>query len=194
MSTLTPNFNLIKPDANDLFELFRQWYNDNLDIIDANLGGGGGGDSVSWNQIQSSGTKIAEITINGTPQDVFAPTGGGGGSVNYSLNEQVIGTWINSKPLYQKTINFGAMPALNSSKTVNHGISDIDEVASAMFTVKRSGSIQYRTLPNVARSATQAQTLWYMNTTEIGVISGSSADVTSDFSGYVTIQYTKTTD
>lgn len=154
----------------------------------------GGGDSVSWNQIQSSGTKIAEITINGTTQDVFAPNGGGGGSVNYSLNEQVIGTWIDGKPLYQKTVNFGAMPALGSSKTVNHGISDINEVVSAMFTVKRSGSIQYRTLPNVARSSTQAQTLWYMNTTEIGVISGSSADVTSDFSGYVTIQYTKTTD
>ena len=191
MSTRTPNLNLYKPDSTDPFEDFRSEFNDNMDILD---GSGGGGDSVSWNQIQTSGTKIAEITINGTSQEVFAPSGGGGGSVNYSLNEQVIGTWINSKPLYQKTINFGAMPALNGSKTVNHGINDIEDVVSAMFTVKRSGSIQYRTLPNVARSSTLAQTLWYMNTTEIGVISGSSADVTSDFSGYVTIQYTKTTD
>lgn len=35
-------------------------------------------DAVSWNQIQtsSSSTKIAEITINGTTVDVYAPNGG----------------------------------------------------------------------------------------------------------------------
>lgn len=38
-----------------------------------------GGDSVEWTQIQASGTKIAEIEINGTSQDVYAPNGGGGG-------------------------------------------------------------------------------------------------------------------
>ena len=42
MSTLTPNYNLIKPDSTDPFGDFRQDYNDNMDIIDANLGGGGG--------------------------------------------------------------------------------------------------------------------------------------------------------
>lgn len=31
------------------------------------------GDSVSWNQLQATGTKIAEIDINGTSQDVYAP-------------------------------------------------------------------------------------------------------------------------
>lgn len=40
--------------------------------------GGGSGDSVSWSQIQQSGTKIAEIEINGVTTDVYAPTGGGG--------------------------------------------------------------------------------------------------------------------
>ena len=39
----------------------------------------GGGDSVSWTQLQSTGTKIAEIDINGTSTDVYAPNGGGGG-------------------------------------------------------------------------------------------------------------------
>jgi len=31
------------------------------------------GDSVSWTQLQSTGTKVAEIDINGTSQDVYAP-------------------------------------------------------------------------------------------------------------------------
>ena len=82
MATYTPNYNLEKPEATDPFENFRQSYNGNMDIIDLNMGGGGSGDTVSWTQIQATGTKIAEIDINGTSQDVYAPTGGGGGSVN----------------------------------------------------------------------------------------------------------------
>ena len=82
MATYTTNYNLEKPEASDQFGDFRTSYNSNMDIIDANLGGGGG-DSVSWTQIQATGTKIAEIDINGNSTDVYAPTGGGGGgSVN----------------------------------------------------------------------------------------------------------------
>lgn len=45
-------------------------------------GGGGGGSVVGWNQIQTStgATKIAEITIDGSTTDVYAPQGGGGGA------------------------------------------------------------------------------------------------------------------
>ena len=39
-----------------------------------NQGGGGGGSTVTWTQVQASGTKIAEISINGTPTDVYTPT------------------------------------------------------------------------------------------------------------------------
>ena len=40
-----------------------------------------GKSTVAWNQIQTTGTKIAEITIDGgSPTDVYAPTGGGGSS------------------------------------------------------------------------------------------------------------------
>lgn len=35
---------------------------------------------VSVNPITSTGTKIAEITVDGTTQDIYAPNGGGGGS------------------------------------------------------------------------------------------------------------------
>lgn len=35
--------------------------------------------TVSWNQTLGTGQKIATISINGTPTDVYAPTGGGGG-------------------------------------------------------------------------------------------------------------------
>ena len=54
------------------------------DAIDELAQGGGGGDTVSWNQIQTStgATKIATITINNTPTDVYAPSGGGASSLD----------------------------------------------------------------------------------------------------------------
>ena len=41
-----------------------------------NGGGSGSGSTVSWRQDLSAGTQIARITINGTPQNVYAPEGG----------------------------------------------------------------------------------------------------------------------
>ena len=40
--------------------------------------GGGSGTNVEWTQIVQSGTKIAEIEIDGNTTDVYAPTSGGG--------------------------------------------------------------------------------------------------------------------
>ena len=74
MASYTPNYGLSMPDENDDYLDFRESYNENMEIIDENMGGGGGGDSVSWNQIQLSGDKIAEIDINGTTTDVNSPT------------------------------------------------------------------------------------------------------------------------
>ena len=47
MATYTTNYHLEKPDATDDFKDFRQSYNDNMDIIDNHLGGGGGGGTAS---------------------------------------------------------------------------------------------------------------------------------------------------
>lgn len=160
MATQTTNYHLSKPEATDPFGNFRQSYNDNLDIIDANLGGGGGssslaglsdvnisaptdgqvltydgindewvnanggggGDSVSWTQLQASGTKIAEININGTTQDVYAPTGGGGGGHTYSTSEQIVGTW-NGEILYERSFIHTGNIANNDWVTIDNSYS-----------------------------------------------------------------------
>lgn len=43
-------------------------------------GGGGSGSTVSVTQIQTTGTKIATITVDNVPTDLYAPEGGSGGS------------------------------------------------------------------------------------------------------------------
>lgn len=47
---------------------------------------GGSGSVVSWTQIQNTGTKIAEIDINGTSTDVYAPTSGGASYTDLTTN------------------------------------------------------------------------------------------------------------
>ena len=42
MATRTTNFGLYKPDPSDDFENFQAEHNANMEIIDRNLGGGGG--------------------------------------------------------------------------------------------------------------------------------------------------------
>lgn len=67
------------------------------------------GDTVTWNQIQATGTKIAEIDINGTTYDVYAPTGGGASSLS-GLSDVTLTTPSNNQIL-----------RYNGSKWVNDG-------------------------------------------------------------------------
>lgn len=260
MSTYTTNYNLEKPEASDPFGDFRESYNDNLDIIDANLGGGGGGgDTVSWTQIQASGTKIAEIDINGTSQDVYAPSGGGGGDVedvevngvsvvdgnnvakitsykevtqaqydalpatkltdgiayfikdapnnifSFSTNEEIVGTWITGKPVYQKTYNIGSktIPAQGSSLYVNIDTDTTKEFINGFGTYKwTNNGVTYTyfigsTIFNDANT-TDVFKSQFIKTSNVGLrakftqkVSSSTVPITDLV---VTIQYTKTTD
>lgn len=71
------------------------WFN-------ANLSNSGGGSVVSVTQIQSTGTKIATITVDSVDTDLYAPQSGA--SHEYSTDEQIVGTWIDGSTLYEKTI------------------------------------------------------------------------------------------
>lgn len=85
-SSTPPVYNSSKVSAADIadFVANNKNYAELLTIAKTLIGaineiaqGGGGGDSVSWSQVVVSGTKIATITINNIPTDVYAPEGGG---------------------------------------------------------------------------------------------------------------------
>lgn len=84
--------------------------------------GGGSGSTVTWNQIVTGGTKIAEISIDGASTDVYAPEGGDSKSlVNFDetsqadraalytelkdINDGGSGNTINSNYDFYKTLN-----------------------------------------------------------------------------------------
>lgn len=89
MATYTPNYNLSKPENTDTQSSFISDYRDNMDIIDANLGSGGGHTIIDPNgtpMAQESGLQftgnvtVTDDNVNGVT--VVNVTGGGGGSVN----------------------------------------------------------------------------------------------------------------
>ena len=121
----------------------------------------------------------------------------GSNGTNYSTTEKIIGTWIDGKPLYQKTIDYGAFPANGATKNV-----DISNNLSIDTVVMLSG---------IATSGTQSIPLPFAHPGSNGVnsilIRVNDQDTTvpkvqvyhtnNSYASYVAkiiIQYTKTTD
>ena len=180
MASYTPNYNLYKPAGTDQFDNFLTEFGNNMDIIDSNLGGGGGSstlgglsdvnltspitndaliyDGAEWansplsavafsgdytdllnaptiptntsdlnndsgfldssditvTQVQTTGTKIATIDVDGNSTDLYAPTGGGG-SKHTILNES--GTALADEPNLQFTDGLKASDDSGNNKT-----------------------------------------------------------------------------
>lgn len=105
----------------------------------------------------------------------------------YSTTEQIVGKWIDGKPLYRKVINFGTLPN-NTTKNVAHGISNVDKTTRLYGTAV---SPNYTlTLPNAGTSPEDMITLGR---------GPSNIDITTcinrtNYMAIVVIEYTKTTD
>ena len=96
--------------------------------------------------------------------------------------------WIDGKPIYRKVINIGALPN-TSSKDVNHNISNLDKIINYYGSAQTSGG-SYLCLPYASTSSGTTVQLW-ANSTIVRVITGTDR---TDYSGYIILEYTKTTD
>ena len=107
----------------------------------------------------------------------------------YSTVEREIGVWTDGKPLYQKTISFGALPN-NTTKSVEHSVSNIDTKFIVNAFSKNSNNL---TIPiPYATAPTTDQAQIYIDNIYINIKTPSNM---SAYTGtYITINYTKTTD
>ena len=126
---------------------------------------------------------------------------------NYSTEEQVVGTWIDGKPIYQKT--YVSLHNGNPSTTSNIIIIDISDIASEIEnTVKLdvnydfdfNGARTYRYDSSYyyqAANATQSF-IWSVQPFYNRIVANSTmihpSQTLSDFNYYATLRYTKTTD
>ena len=97
MAQYTPNFNLYEPDSSYDFADFRTEFNNNMDIIDQNLGGGGGsGGHTIYDKdgnalAQESGLQFTgNVNVSddsGNGRTVVDITGGGGNVYGFAIDE-----------------------------------------------------------------------------------------------------------
>ena len=106
---------------------------------------------------------------------------------DYSTNEQVIGTWIDGRKLYQKTVATGALPN-NTTKSIAHGVSNIEKVVNAFGYFKKS-TLETSMFFNHPYTSFINVTVDFTN-----IIIKSNTNVTTYDESYVTIQYVKTSD
>lgn len=110
----------------------------------------------------------------------------------YSTAEKQVGFFTDSKPIYQKTISFGALPN-NTSKSLAHSIANIDKIWIYDGFVEGTVISAAGTFPLQLGISDRTGSTWafYANRSDI------ICDAHGDASGYtasVTIRYTKTTD
>ena len=115
---------------------------------------------------------------------------------HYSTSEKVIGTWLDGKTLYEKTIDCGALPN-QATKTIAHNV-NFDFIVNAFGTAQDTTTKQVFPIPftNSAQrggtyDTTDSQIMLFITTTDITLrtwVNRSNFNKT-----YVTIQYTKAT-
>lgn len=108
----------------------------------------------------------------------------------YSTTEKVVGMWTDGRPLYQKTINFGALPNA-TEKNVAHGISNLNYIVDLYGIAYQSSNGKYQYLNRSSISTSDETIVLNATTTNVTIV---TARDRSGFTAYITIRYTKTTD
>lgn len=107
----------------------------------------------------------------------------------YSTDEIVIGKWINGKPIYRKVIATGNLTN-NSAKNIPHGIDNVEQITQV------TGFVNYNTtvlpLPYNNSFGNISYGIAIHATTSLITIYSYSDFSTS--TGYIILEYTKTTD
>ena len=145
---------------------------------------------------------ITEQRLKQFYDEIYPYLGGGGsgsggsGMMNYSTEEQVVGTWIDGKPLYQKTIDCGAAPN-NTNNTVDLGVSGVNTYffMNGFAIIKTSSANQVLPI-SYLDITTLAAGIGILLKVESNVLKAVIKDGAnySAYNVYITIQYTKTTD
>lgn len=115
--------------------------------------------------------------------------------MKYSTDEQIVGEWIDGKPIYQKTVDCGALPN-NDGKSVAHNITNIDKFISLNGIASQSDgySVPLAGVSNTNAVTTNTDTNVALNANKTNIFIKTFYNMSSYVQSYVTLQYTKTTD
>lgn len=107
---------------------------------------------------------------------------------NYTSGEQIIGAWIDGKPLYRKVVDTGQISS--TTKTVAHNVINMD-ICTDIRGIAYFNNNTFYILPRVETASLNHQCTLYCNRTNIYLQAGSDCNFDGSF---VIVEYTKTTD
>ena len=157
---------------------------------------GGSANPITVTGSGNASVRKATSELLGVVKGGSGTTIGADGSINvetytppaYSTTEHLTGRkWIDNKDIYEKTVNFGALPN-NTSKEVEHGIT-YDNIINIESVAKNTSDTCFP-IPYVAEDNKTTDIRLVVNPTKIVIACGTDR---SGLSAYVTIQYTKPT-
>lgn len=215
----TPNYNLSKPEADDIINpASRSGYNGNFDTLDTNLKlvsdkadtnesnianlqtktgedipfESGSADSISdkiTNLDNSVGTKPSSET-----DTLWDKIGILSNSGTYSTSEQVIGKWIDGKPLYRRTI----VQDVTANQTFQKLLTDYG-INNANYIAINVGASSQHYGSNIG--AQYSPIIYYKSANDYSFANVNASGKlsienykSSASTYYITIEYTKTTD
>ena len=106
----------------------------------------------------------------------------------YSTTEQIVGTWIDNKPIYRKVIECGALPN-NTNKDVSHNIQNLGVTIKCNGMAVRTSDSRALTIPDSTPSAEIV-----CGVTNTNVYITTQNDRSSFNNSFLILEYTKTTD
>ena len=129
------------------------------------------------------------VTLHDTDGEIIYPQTVS--DMDYSTSEQDTGCkWIDGKPIYKKTVDYGALPN-NTIKYVNHGIANMARAVKIEGIIQMS-STNWTKIPLVYKGVDSTYNAEFQVTTTY-VHCATNQD-RSSLSAIITIWYTKTTD
>ena len=150
---------------------------------------------ITYADKQAMGTQPSIPDVNKvTDSDMNEIKQGINNSTSYSTTEQVVGTWIDGKPIYRKVVDFGALPNA-TTKSVAHNIANIDFIVNVWGMAKRENTdndVNFFPI-NESRPLNNIDAIGLF-ASETSVIIQTGANRSNVPITYVVIEYTKTTD
>lgn len=114
----------------------------------------------------------------------------------YSTTEQIIGRWIDGKPIYRKTVTFTNDTFVNNT-ALTTGISNLENVVRMECVVKNRQDNGWRNIPWLYNSGTSYPSAWtggFFLTSDHKIFFQLGSTLGSIYKIFATIEYTKTTD
>lgn len=146
------------------------------------------GEIIDWeiqelkdDEIEQKGTEVSAELLNGILNDIYLEE-----------ERKTNKVWIDGKTIYRKVINFGALPNA-TKKEVQHNISNLKNFTKIEGIAIRNDNTNFsQPLPLIYKNVdTGYNTALTANNTIVGIETNNDR---SNFYGYVTLEYTKTTE